>query len=196
MKRFFLLIILMASAFCSFIASASMSVDCDIQLKMYNKLTQDKVRRFSGLVEYLHPVNAAEASQFYHQLEQLRTELCRSVAAGNSIKLTEYISSRLLRKLKYAGTIYYSTGNADVTGRQMTVLNKLSPSSTLVIVGRANSVGNKVDNKRLSLLRARGVADRVTAVSAIIIGLGDEQTAEELNNPLHDNRRVDIYRIQ
>jgi len=195
MKRLFLLIILMAPAFASFSASASKSVDCDIQLKMYNKLTQNKVRRFNGLVDYIYPVNATEASRFYHQLEQLRIELCRLTTTGNSKKLAESISSRLSRKLQYVGTIYYSTGNSDVTGRQLTILNKLPPVSTLVIIGRANKAGNQADNKRLSLRRAQGVADRVTAASAMIFALGDEQTAEELKNPLHDNRRVDIYRI-
>lgn len=179
-------------------ALASHSADCDIKLHTFNRLNMKIARTFSGKANYIFMERSILESSFYQKIHALHDDVCRPEVSGNSIDFPKFISNRVLSKTYYVGTLLFRTGKYDVINSDIKFIkSKMKSASGLLIVGRASTPGSRVANRQLSARRALEVANYFTGVtSATVIALGDAQTREELNNPHHDNRRVDIYAYQ
>lgn len=197
MRLFSILIIFFLSGFFTSAAVASKSSECNVQLHMFNKLNKKTTRTFSGKVNYTFSGDTKAVNLIHQRLIRLKGDLCTPEVSGSTIKLPDFISTQLSVKTEYVGTLFFSTGHYDVRQSEMrSIKNKINLSRGLLIVGRASTPGTKLANRQLSKRRAEEVANYFSGItSATIIALGDEQSREELGNPLHDNRRVDVYRL-
>lgn len=197
MMRYSLIVPFIISIF-SYSAQASKDVNCDIQLHTFNKLNTKKSRTFSGSVNYIYVGSKRDAAGLYKNLNKIKSDVCRPEISGNIHKLSGFLSQRLLTQTQYVGTIFFNTGQYNVNTRELGIIReKVTASNGLLFIGRASKPGERLANQRLSARRSLEVAKYFSGItSATVIALGDEQTAEELSNPQHDNRRVDVYRFQ
>lgn len=197
MRLFLILITLLFSGFFSSTVVASKSSACNVQLHMFNKINKKTTRTFSGKVNYAFSGDMKSANLIHQRLIKFKVDLCAPQVSGSTIKLPDFLSTRVLVKAEYVGTLFFSTGKYHVRQSDIRqIRNKINASRGLLIVGRASTPGTKLANRKLSERRAEEVANNFSGMtSATIVALGDEQSREELANPLHDNRRVDVYRF-
>lgn len=198
MRFLLILSFLLSVMFTHQTALASQSTGCDIKLHVFNRLNMKMVRTFSGRANYIFMEQPILENSFYQKVNALHDDVCRPEISGSSTNFPKFISNRVLSKTYYVGTLLFRTGKYDVISSDIKFIkSKMKSASGLLIVGRASTPGSKVANRQLSALRALEVANYFTGIaSATVVALGDEQTREELDNPHHDNRRVDIYAYQ
>lgn len=122
-------------------------------------------------------------------------------------KVTGPDQSEQIRSLVFRidGNLAFETGSAKLTPLALELVDRVGramkayPETTAGIVGHTDSTGSRALNDRLSLARAKSVADRLQKTSGIpkerfteIKGMADRQKIVDTSKAEPENRRVEI----